>query len=79
MLSKKFYPAPRVKQLTWYLTPGGGGISVSDAETTEDITNNIKLWRIAKPGIFKTIKIEPALETVQLIPLRMKLSRKVKE
>lgn len=79
LLSKKLYPAPGVKQLAWYLTPGYWGIAVSEAETAEDITNNINLWRIAKPGIFKSIKVEPALETVQLIPQVLKLSRKLKE
>lgn len=79
MLSKKLYLAPGVKQLAWYLTPGMWGISVAEAETAEDIANNINVWRIAKPGIFKSIKTELALEIVQLLPLVLKLSRKVKE
>jgi len=42
-------------------TPGYWGIAISEAETAKNITNNIDLWRIAKPGIFKTSKIEPDL------------------
>jgi len=76
---KKFYPAPGVKQLAWYLSARYWGISISKAETAEDITNNINLWRIAKPGIFRSIKVELASEIVQLIPQVFKLSRKVKE
>jgi len=76
---KKLYPVLGVKQLTWYLTPGMWGISVAEAETAENIANNINVWRIAKPGIFKSIKTELALEIVQLLPLGLKLSRKVKE
>jgi len=53
MLLKKLYPAPGVKQLVWYLTPIGWGIFISEAETAEDITNNINVWRIAKSGISK--------------------------
>ena len=55
LLLKKLYPAPGVKQLALYLTPGMWGISISEAETAEDIANNINTWRIAKPGIYKTI------------------------
>ncbi len=79
MLSKKLYLAPGVKQLAWYLTPGYWGIAISEAEKAEDITHNINLRRIAKPDIFKSVKVERALETVQLIPQVLKLSRKVKE
>lgn len=76
---KKLYPVLGVKQLAWYLTPGMWGIYVAEAETAENMTNNINVWRIAKPGIFKSIKTELALEIVQLLPLVLKLSRKVKE
>lgn len=65
LLSKKLYPAPGIKQLAWYLSARYWGISVSKAETAEDITNNINLWRFAEPSIFKFIKVESALETVQ--------------
>jgi len=44
MISKKLYPAPGVKQLAWYLTPGVRGITVTKAETVEDISNKINLW-----------------------------------
>ncbi len=44
MISKKLYPASGVKQLAWYLTPGVRGITVTEAETAEDISNKINLW-----------------------------------
>ena len=79
MLSKRFYPAQGVKQLVWYLTLGYWGISVSEAEKAEEIANNVNSWRLAKPGIFKFIKVEPALEIVQIILQVLKLIREVKD
>ena len=79
LMSKKLFPAPGIEQLAWYLTPGYWGIAISKAEKAEDIANNINMWRIAKPGIFKSIKIEPALETKELIPIMLKLARKIKD
>lgn len=39
-------------------TPGYWGIAISEAEKVENIGNNINLWRLAKSGIIKSIKIE---------------------
>jgi hypothetical protein len=78
-LKKKLYPAPGVESLAWYIAPGYWGISISEAEKIEDIMNNVNAWRIAKPGIFKSYKIEPAMQAVELLPLVVQLSKKVKE
>jgi hypothetical protein len=61
------------------MTSGYWGISIFEAESMEAIANNINMWRIAKPGIFKMIKIEPAMATTELIPIVMKLGRKLKD
>ena len=37
------------------------------------------MWRIAKPSIFKFIKTTPAMEIVKIVPVLMKLAKKVKE
>ena len=79
LISKKLYPAEGIEQIAWYLTNGYWGISIFEAESMESIFNNINMWRIAKPGIFKMIKIEPAMETREIIPIGMKLARKLKD
>jgi hypothetical protein len=40
--------------------------------------NNVNAWRIAKPGIFKTFKVAPAMEARELIPKVVNLARKIK-
>ena len=78
-VKKKLYPAPGIESIAWYLAPGYWGISISEAEKVEDIMDNVNAWRIAKPGIFKSYKIEPAMETNTLMPRVVQLRKKVKE
>ena len=78
LMKRKLYPAEGVETLAWYIAPGYWGISVSEAESVESLMNNVSAWRIAKPGIFKFFKIEPAMDTKELIPLVVQLGKKVK-
>ena len=78
LLKKKIYPAEGVETIAWYLSPGLWGTAISKAESVEALMNNVNAWRIAKPGIFKSYKIEPAMETRELIPVVVKLAKKVK-
>lgn len=78
LMKKKLYPAKGVETLAWYMTPGNWGISVSEAESVEAIMRNVHAWRIAKPGMFKFYKIEPAMETKELIPIGIQLAKDVK-
>ncbi len=78
LMKRKLYPAEGVETLTWYMTPGMWGISVSEADSVEALMNNVNAWRIAKPGIFKVFKIEPAMDTKELIPIAVQLGKKVK-
>ena len=78
LMKRKLYPAEGVETLAWYMSPGLWGISVSEAESVEAIMNNVNAWRIAKPGIFKFYKIEPAMDTKELIPIAVQLAKKVK-
>ena len=78
LMEKKLYPAKGVETIAWYVSTGMWGISISEAESVDALMNNVNAWRIAKPWIFKSYKIEPAMETRQLIPNVLKLGRKVK-
>ena len=78
LMEKKLYSAEGVETLAWYLTPGHWGISITEAESVEAMMKNVNAWRIAKPGIFKSYKIQPAQETKELIPVILKLGRKIK-
>ena len=78
LMKRKLYPAEGVETLAWYMTPGNWGISISEAESVTALMNNVMAWRIAKPGIFKSFKIEPAMDTKELIPIGIQLAKKVK-
>ena len=53
-------------------------ISAAEADSVEAAINNVNAWRIAKPGIFKSYKIEPAMDVKELIPIGVQLAKKVK-
>jgi hypothetical protein len=78
LMKRKLYPAEGVETLAWYMTPGLWGISVSEADSVEAIMKGVYAWRIAKPGFFKFYKIEPAMDTKELIPIGIELAKKVK-
>ena len=79
LMKRKLYPAEGVETLAWYMAPGNWGISVSEAESVDALMRNVHAWRIAKPGIFKFYKIEPAMDTKDLIPIGVQLAKKIKE
>lgn len=80
LVNKKLWPAEGVKQIAWYVSASDNwGITIVEAESEEQIVENAGMWRIAKPGIFKLVKTTPAMEIVKLIPVLMKLGKKIKE
>jgi hypothetical protein len=78
LMKRKLYPAEGTETLAWYVTPGLWGISISEADSVAAVMNNVNAWRIAKPGIFKSYKIEPAMDTKEYIPIGVQLAKKVK-
>jgi hypothetical protein len=78
LMKRKLYPAEGYNSIAWYMAAGLWGISIAEADSVEAIMNNVNAWRIAKPGIFKTYKIEPAMDTKELIPIGVQLAKKVK-
>lgn len=78
VMNKGLVPFEGVKQIAWYVTPDYWGITVDEAESEEAIISNSVMWRIAKPGIFKSIKISPGMEVAKILPVVMKLGKKIK-
>jgi len=76
ILSKKLYPTEGVKQLGWYVSTGDyWGITIAEADTEEQLVKDMSVWRMAKPGLFKTTKTSPAMEIAQVLPILMKLKK----
>ncbi len=79
LISKKLWPVEGMKEIAWYVsTSDFWGITIMDAENEEQMIEMAAMWRIAKPGIFKSIKTTPALEIVKTVPLLMQLAKKIK-
>jgi hypothetical protein len=77
-INKGLVPFEGVKQLAWYVTPDYWGISIEEAESEAAIISNVSMWRIAKPGIFKRVKTCPAMEVAKVLPLIIKIGKKIK-
>jgi hypothetical protein len=79
LLSKNLYPVEGVNQIGWYVSASDfWGVSISEADSEEAMLRGTNLWRIAKPGIFKSIKTTPAMELANTIPLLVKLKEEIK-
>ena len=80
LVSKKLWPVEGTKEIAWYVsTTDYWGITIIEAESEEQMTEVVGMWRIAKPGIFKLVKATPAMEVVKVVPILMKLAKKIKE
>ena len=67
-MSKGLFPGKNVTILRWDITPGGWGVTVSEAESAIAVGRSVDVWRAALPGFFKTIKVSPAVPIMEGIP-----------
>ncbi len=77
LISKKLYPVEGVKQIAWYVSPDYWGVTIEEADTEEQLAQGTNVWRMAKPGMFKMIKTASAMEATKVLPLMMKLKKKL--
>ena len=78
VMSKKLYPVEGVKQIGWYIsTTDYWGVTISEADTEEQMIKGTQVWRMVKPGMFKTMKTSQAMETVKVIPILLKLKKQL--
>ena len=67
--SSGLFPPEGVNILRFDATPGNWGISVLEADNAEDVFKAISIWRAAKEGFFKTVKVSPAMPIKEVMPL----------
>ncbi len=77
LISAKLYPQANSKQLAWYVSPDYWGITISETDDEDALLTDANMWRMAMPGIFKTIKTSVAQESTKVVPLMLKLKRKL--
>ena len=75
LMEKKAWPVEGVKILGWYITSDvpHWGITLEEAETVEQMMKGVLVWTNAKPGLFKALKVSPAMTAEDAIPLVMEL------
>lgn len=80
LISKKLYPTEGVKQISFIMSATDlWGISIDEADSEEALARNTNMWRIAKPGFIKYIKMTPALDVAKMIPAMIKLKKQIKQ
>lgn len=77
LIEAKLYPLANSKQLAWYVSPDYWGITISETDDENALLTDANMWRMAMPGIFKKIKTSVAQDSNKVIPLMLKLKRKI--
>ena len=79
LINKKVWPVKDMKEIAWYVsTSDNWGITIVEADSEEQMVEMAAMWRIAKPGVFKLLKTTPAMELVKILPVIMKLGKRIK-
>jgi len=76
LMEKKLWPVEGVKTLGWYTTAGDvptWGVTIYEAENTDQVLKGVAVWTNAKPGIFNTVRVSPAMTTEDAIRVVMEM------
>jgi hypothetical protein len=75
LMEKGLWPLEGTKMLGWYITSDipHWGITIYEAETAEQVMKGALVWENAKPGLFKVLKVSPAMTAEDAIPLVMEM------
>lgn len=73
------FPPPGIEILSFNMTPDYWGVTVFKAESVEAAFTVIDLWRAAGTGVFKTVKMSPALSVPDASALGAKIYQSVQE
>ena len=80
LIKKKLTPGEGETTLhVYFSTSEYWGITITKADSEEVLWQSAQIWRIAKPGIFKVLKISPVVDLVKSIPFLVQLGKKLKE
>lgn len=73
------FPPPGIEIIRFDKTPGNWGVTVFKADSAEAAASLIGMWRVAAPGIFKKVKMSPALTVPESVAQGVKLYKALKE
>lgn len=75
LMEKGLWPIEGVKILGFYTSADVPiwGITIEEAETVEQVVKGAVVWTNAKPGIFKVLRVSPAMTTEDAMRLIMEM------
>ena len=76
LLEKNLWPVKGVKMLGWYVAAGEvptWGITIEEAKTVEQVMKGVAVWTNAKPGLFKVVKVSPAMTAEEAMRVVMEM------
>ena len=79
LLESGLFPPPGTELIRFDMTPDYWGITVFKAESAEAAFSCIDLWRVAGTGVFKNVRVSPAMPVKDASALGAKLYQTVKE
>ena len=73
LMEKNLWPVEGTEILGFYVTTDVPiwGITIEDAENVETLLKGAAVWTNAKPGVFKVLKVSPAMTAEDAIPIIM--------
>jgi hypothetical protein len=79
LLETGLFPPQNTELIRFDMTPDYWGVTLFKAESAEAAFSAIELWRVAGTGIFKKVKVSPAMSVKDASALGAKLYQTVKE
>jgi hypothetical protein len=79
LLDSGLFPPPGTELIRFDMTPDYWGITVFKAESAEAAFSAIELWRVGGTGVFKKVKVSPAMSVMEASALGARLYQAVKE
>ena len=79
LMESGLFPPPGTELIRFDMTPDYWGITVFKAESAEAAFSAIDLWRVAGTGVFKNVKVSPAMPVKDASALGAKLCQTVQE
>lgn len=76
---RKLYPLSSLKSVQTWMTPGGWGMSLIDADSVKDVHMTFAVWRAALPGIFTAVDVSPCSPLEESIATQHEAIRLVAE
>ena len=76
LMEKRLWPPEGTKILGFYTSAADvpiWGVTIEDAESVEAVLKGVAVWTNAKPGVFKVVRVSPAMTAEDAIRVVMEM------